>query len=68
MIKSRNRKVVWLLPVIFALTFVSGVTAGSLIARFSPGDIVVTRINSNTFSTFSRSFLSFLKPCFLQRH
>lgn len=65
MIKIHSRAMPRLLTCIFILAFTSGVAAGSLFARFSPGGMIVAAEQSDAFSIFTRSFFSFIKPCLL---
>ena len=65
MINLHSRAMPRLLSCIFAIAFISGVTAGSLFARFSADGIIAAGAEGDAFPIFLRSFSSFLRPCFL---
>lgn len=63
--KLHTEKAGKLLPYIFMLTFISGVTAGSVFAMFSTGGNVPAITSASKLTVFTESFKSFLKPCFI---
>ncbi|MBR5586788.1 MAG: hypothetical protein IKW02_02385 [Clostridia bacterium] len=65
MIKLTNRTTPRLLPYIFVLAFISGVSVGSLVARFSASGNVVSATSGEALYVFTRSFSAFIKPCLL---
>ena len=54
-----------LLPYIFMLTFISGVTAGSVFAMLGTDPNVLTVTSASKLTVFTESLKSFLKPCFI---
>ncbi len=61
--KTHAEKTGKLLPYIFMLTFISGVTAGAVFALFSINTDVLKVTDASKMTVFINSFTSLLKPC-----
>ena len=65
MTKSHAEKMGKLLPYIFILTFIAGVTAGAVFARISAQAAIFNITTASKMTVFVNSFKSFLKPCLI---
>ncbi len=63
--KSHTEKPGKLLPYLFMLTFISGVTAGSVFSLFCADGNIPTVTSAPKLTVFAESFKSFFKPCFV---
>ncbi|MFA7636328.1 MAG: stage II sporulation protein M [Monoglobales bacterium] len=65
MIKTHTEKSGKLLPYVFLLTFIAGITVGGTLVRFAPGTNVFEASDAPKSLIFANSFKSFLKPCLI---